>query len=269
LSLSDASSWYLKFWGKAQPFEASGPRWHPLAYHSLDVAAVGIALLQADARLQRRLTHVSMLDEAAVRRWLFLALALHDLGKFAPAFQAKVPELFERQFGADGWQGPNTGHDMDGLLLWQTQLVRRDLVLEAFSAIGEERPHHRRNAITEWIASATCHHGQPRDASSGILSDRFRAEHLAGIDAFIGDVLHLAESTGKPAETPPPEQRTASWFVAGTAVLADWIGSNQIWFPYREADVDLRAYWQDWAMPKARNAVLKAGVVAAQPSVQH
>ena len=36
----------LGFWGKARPVEPSrGPGWHPLAFHGLDVAAVGEALL--------------------------------------------------------------------------------------------------------------------------------------------------------------------------------------------------------------------------------
>ena len=39
----------LDFWGKAQPSDTDhGPEWHPLAYHSLDVAAVGEALLTCD-----------------------------------------------------------------------------------------------------------------------------------------------------------------------------------------------------------------------------
>jgi hypothetical protein len=30
----------LTFWGKAQPLaDQTGPRWHPLAFHALDVAA--------------------------------------------------------------------------------------------------------------------------------------------------------------------------------------------------------------------------------------
>ena len=37
----------LQFWGKAQPRSPeSGPQSHPLAYHCLDVAAVGDALMR-------------------------------------------------------------------------------------------------------------------------------------------------------------------------------------------------------------------------------
>ena len=35
-----------QFWGKAQPHQGKGrAQWHPLTHHSLDVAAVGEALL--------------------------------------------------------------------------------------------------------------------------------------------------------------------------------------------------------------------------------
>lgn len=29
----------LRYWGKAKPRISSGPQWHPLVYHCLDVAA--------------------------------------------------------------------------------------------------------------------------------------------------------------------------------------------------------------------------------------
>ena len=39
----------LRFWGKARPCDPEhGPEWHPLAYHSLDVAAVGAVLLTSN-----------------------------------------------------------------------------------------------------------------------------------------------------------------------------------------------------------------------------
>ena len=121
---------YFRYWGKARPQDADGPRWHPLPYHALDVAAVGLALLDADSRLGPRLSELAALPAEAVRRWLFLALALHDLGKFAPAFQAKAdpvpdgPPLDER--------GPDEGHDLDGLVLWRQRLRRDEALPGAF-----------------------------------------------------------------------------------------------------------------------------------------
>ena len=56
--------------------------------------------------------------------------------------------------------------------------------------------------------------------------------------------------------------KRASFAVAGIAVLADWIGSNQEWFPYFEPVRDLGAYWND-ARERAQRAVREAGVLPA------
>jgi CRISPR-associated endonuclease/helicase Cas3 len=32
---------FFRYWGKADPNYSGEPKWHPLAYHCLDVAAVG------------------------------------------------------------------------------------------------------------------------------------------------------------------------------------------------------------------------------------
>ena len=260
---------YLDYWGKARPATGDGPQWHPLAYHSLDVAAVGCALLEADPRLQARLSAISGLDEAVVPRWTFFALALHDIGKFAPTFQAKEPNLFAALFAVDAWRGPDTGHDQDGLLLWNERLKKRDDVLAVLAAPGTGRPYHRREAVSAWAESAICHHGRPRDCEGLELADRFKVDHLAVVDDFVATILDLAHAIGRAADVPPHDQRTTSWLVAGIAVLADWIGSNQGWFPYRSPGhfADVTVYWRDWAMPRAARAVREAGVVPAAPSV--
>ena len=42
-----------RYWGKARPETSSGPQWHPLVYHSLDVAGCGRKLLEADGIYRR------------------------------------------------------------------------------------------------------------------------------------------------------------------------------------------------------------------------
>ncbi|WP_372694224.1 HD domain-containing protein, partial [Immundisolibacter sp.] len=34
-----------RYWGKADPAYPADPKWHPLVYHCLDVAAVGVEYL--------------------------------------------------------------------------------------------------------------------------------------------------------------------------------------------------------------------------------
>ena len=61
------------------------------------------------------------------------------------------------------------------------------------------------------------------------------------------------------------DAKRASLALAGLAVLADWIGSRQEWFPYREPVEDLESYWSI-ARDRATRAVIEAGVVPAGAS---
>jgi CRISPR-associated endonuclease/helicase Cas3 len=80
------------FWGKARPpAERPSPSYHPLIFHSLDVAAVGRALLSRWPDLAAGLAAALGLEVEAATALLVRLLALHDLGKFARRFQAKSP----------------------------------------------------------------------------------------------------------------------------------------------------------------------------------
>lgn len=84
---------YLQWWGKAQPADLASPSFHPIAYHSLDVAAVVRATLRSRAGARRRASRLlGVGDDDAIALCTALA-ALHDLGKFGNAFQVQTPEL--------------------------------------------------------------------------------------------------------------------------------------------------------------------------------
>jgi len=97
LGLDDAVShdappdWLALYWGKARPRDESSPDWHPLAYHSLDVAAAMAAMLEARPAWLSAVADRSQLSVDEARLRLILAAALHDLGKFADNFQQKAP----------------------------------------------------------------------------------------------------------------------------------------------------------------------------------
>ncbi len=59
---------------------------------------------------------------------------------------------------------------------------------------------------------------------------------------------------------------TASWTMAGLAVLADWIGSNHEAFPFHSEPMELSTYFQDFALPRAHAAVARAGIAPAAPA---
>ena len=58
------------YWGKARPSLALSAQWHPLAYHGLDVAASGHALLAARPQLLTALANAAGQPEPITPRWL-------------------------------------------------------------------------------------------------------------------------------------------------------------------------------------------------------
>ena len=70
----------------------------------------------------------------------------------------------------------------------------------------------------------------------------------AGVDAAHEFIRQAHCLLAPPQDVPALDSghsRRASFAVAGLAVLADWIGSNQEWFPYCEPVQDLETYWND------------------------
>jgi CRISPR-associated endonuclease/helicase Cas3 len=75
----------------------------------------------------------------------------------------------------------------------------------------------------------------------------------------------------EPEALPRPEARASraigagSWPFAGLAVLADWLGSNQAWFPYEAPALGPGAYLEAVARPRAAEAVRRAGIRVQSP----
>lgn len=249
----------LLLWGKARPERDGGPRHHPLLYHLLDVAAAGEALLDASPRLSRRLEEALAVDGAALERSMGFLLALHDIGKLSRLFQAKVPELWPaRLFGPmvpDPARGPNVHHTELGL----------DLLLERCGSslnpvLDGWRNRQRERLLTPILA----HHGWPRAVPPLAMEEAWGAR---GIEVA-SRVLDVLEDLFGPPPLPRPEGERlarASWMLAGLAILADWIGSSQRWFPYAEPEREPSAYFREVARPRAARAVAEAGLGPTAP----
>ena len=89
----DISSACFRYWGKADPEYPGGPKWHPLVYHSLDVAACGQVLFCRQPAWLNNLARLSGFEPAALSPWLVFLLAIHDLGKFGDGFQSLRSDL--------------------------------------------------------------------------------------------------------------------------------------------------------------------------------
>lgn len=255
---------YLSYWGKAQPASEQGPDWHPLAYHGLDVAAVGAALLKSRPQLLAALARASGLPQDLARRWLLFALALHDIGKFACCFQTKVERLFRHQahWSAERPLAVDPGHGRLGIALWEGGCDRagsQDFAsLFGPPGIGSFGIFRKFSA---WFSAAAGHHGRPveKDGLIGCICPTA----LADARAYIEDCATLFDPR-IPEDLPKLKEaaiKRSSWLAAGLTILCDWVGSNQGWFPYTKNEYDLAGYWEI-ATGRARDALAKAGMSA-------
>lgn len=248
---------FLSFWGKAQPLHPDGPGWHSAAFHCLDVAAVGEALLTRHGGLGDALARLLCLSSAEALRLACFLLCLHDIGKFAKKFQAKAPHLYPECFGDDPARVPGRyDHGVGALRLFDADPGLFNL------------PRGTSNRVWRPLISAIFgHHGSPPSPrlNEGLLA--LRPDYgTSGIEAARQFIQQAHALFPLPPELPAldrPGARRASFLLAGIAVLADWIGSSQRWFPYRGWE-DFEAYWED-AQSQAARAVAEAGVLPARP----
>jgi CRISPR-associated endonuclease/helicase Cas3 len=243
------------FWGKAHACETSPIKWHPLIFHMLDVAACAKEMLHRRPGARKAFSKLTGLpEEDATRLAVFLA-ALHDLGKFAAPFQKK----------ADGPIWPfvrpkenihsRSEHDRDGLALWQTSLA---------PGFTDHIWCNGGDFLKKLIGASVGHHGRAVSISDNIIvSELFQAE---GIDAAAATVNALVGLFGVVTicNDPPNDlmAAAASFWFAGYVTVADWAGSNQLYFPYTSPETSLDNYWAV-AQDNAKKAVSSLGLVSA------
>lgn len=244
-------------WGKARGGD-EGPSWHPLVYHSLDVAAVMLRLLEGDPARMAPLLVARAGCAEAIMSGLVAAAALHDLGKFSPGFQRKAPHVppgaARLTVAAD-----DQGHDVLGCHLWQ---IRGQALVPQWADDASDR-------LSRWTAAACCHHGRGRPsakrtvAQDAVARALFSPEDDAAIAAFVSFVFDLPETEHWTGLSAPPDDRTDELWVTGLVTIADWLGSNQErWFPYHEPSHSAADYWPQ-AKRRAEEAVFDAGLVTA------
>ena len=204
-------------WGKID--RLTGER-HHLAHHSADVAAVFRALLEVPAFRQTAERAAGRpLDSGAIECLAALAF-LHDIGKIAPAFQAK------------GWppgHGVTTRDHLRCGWLWLERLTAEQAL--AGNAVHlAEWPD-----IQDWFPLLFAHHGAPVMAPNEYRMGK-ALEDVPGYDWRAADaVMGEALAAWFPAITtaaPPPLTPRFAHHVAGLLALADWIGSDRRVFPF-------------------------------------
>ncbi|MFC0224924.1 CRISPR-associated helicase Cas3' [Serratia aquatilis] len=249
------SATYMRYWGKARKVESdSCDDYHLLAYHCLDVAACGYQLI-----IDNRYHSADILEELGFSRqdaatWFAYFLTMHDIGKFARGFQqlyqhpALVPPAGKIYIAR---------HDSLGFWLWNEHIQRRWLEDDRPLFPGEENKKQWRNSLHIWLQIVTGHHGVPPDASAkGALA--FTPEDLQAAEFYLQDVRKIFQWETFPQQFADKEWRKnlkkQSWILAGLSVLADWLGSNQAYFPFTTTVMPLTEYWEN-AQQRAQTAI--------------
>ena len=259
-----------RFWAKAWPYRQRGPeRIHLLEHHLADVGACFETLL-AQSNIRRSLARsggLDSLDEATAARLALLA-ALHDIGKVNMGFQTQIwrnedfPE--GRQHRSLRWAGHyrelapvmlgENGETTDrffGSLDWWWEATK------SWDDCGGE-------AVCGLFIAALSHHGQPMQLEGGLGHNARLWTSVGDLDPF--DQLQRIGTFVRqwfPAAFEPGGQRLPSrpefqHHFLGLCTLADWIGSNEEWFPFYGQPQD--DYMDAVARRQARDAVRAIGI---------
>jgi len=266
----EATARYWRYWGKADQEIEGSVKWHPFAYHSLDVAAVASAFWSRSPAVRR--TFAVALDAEAsspqLLAWVLFFVSLHDIGKLHALFQVKAPDIL-----------PLTWPELSYAKLIDTAQGHYDHGREGFRlSIAELQswftPKSRRakKAWISWLAAVTGHHGEiPEyddplpDYADSVVKAHDADARRAWVETSAELFLRSAELT---LEDPPPAcNAEARNLIAGFCSLCDWIGSNADVFHYSAPGPSPADYLESRAEQIAREDILqRVGLIApAQP----
>jgi len=225
------------YWGKAgNKKESECNSYHPLIYHSLDVAAVARAWLAQSPSLICHFTRTAQVSDKALKAWILFFLALHDIGKFDIRFQIKVTLLAKEVYGKcpnpiiarNYWHGEYAAywawHDMGERLHWKPDD-------DEFSFLMEDPPGVAFWKTWEpWIRAVAGHHGMeppggiPSGSAPQVSSDIITQDHEARLSFIRAMEKLFLEPAGLTLEDEPPQCNLE--FLAGFCSVCDWLGST-------------------------------------------
>lgn len=250
---------YYRYWGKAKAEESKGPAYHLLPYHCLDVAAVGAYLLSAESDRCRQLAKQLQVESAWLADFFVFCLVLHDLGKFSRAFQGLKEGMSDDLVKPNHRMSYDRRHDSLGFWLWVKSIASELTENFLLDDLDAREIQTLFKYMEPWLEIVTGHHGQPPITQVRKLENYFQPEDKQAALAFVKEVflMLLSDFDGRPLLDKALKKRlqSVSWQLAGIAVLADWLGSNQEYFDYCDQAQSLEDYWFHVALPNAKKAI--------------
>ncbi|MFN0040838.1 MAG: CRISPR-associated helicase/endonuclease Cas3 [Burkholderiales bacterium] len=232
----------FRYWGKADPNYPGTPKWHPLVYHCLDVAAVARTWWDLSPAIRRAFLAAFVQSDSAtdqLQAWMLFFVAMHDLGKFDIRFQLKATDALAAVWG-------RLEKNDHGLALKEIQefdhghagisWARREYANWIVQSDKEQIIWTR---WQPWLSAVTGHHGDFHDAAmEGLLLDtddmlieRDRNARRDFVQAL--EALFLEPAGLSLQDLPLKGSPYARTLLAGYCAVCDWIGSNVDVFEYR------------------------------------
>lgn len=251
---------YFFYWGKAKPSHHA-PNYHLLVYHSLDVAAMGKVILEKNLFYTDAMLAKFQCDKQQFSALFSYLLVLHDLGKFASAFQSLVSVEHSPLVNSQSAFGYDVKHDSLGFALWR--FFESDYA-KSTAQFAQYFADFDVDNLDLLIQVVTGHHGQPPclNSKSMRITNYFTEHDQQAAWQFVEDCRWLLPTT-LPAIASDSERyellKTYSWLLAGITTIADWLGSDQDSFPYRQQPQDLHHYFNNIALPQAHEMLQRIG----------
>ena len=267
---TESSPAYTRFhWAKAEPRDGYPKRIHLLEHHLADVGACFEALLDQPTIRQRlaRSGGLDTLDDATAGR-LSLFAALHDIGKVNIGFQTRI---WEPRYLRGKPRVRRAGHTLD-----VTPVLNRDDTETAkwfFDALGwwwdatESWDGRGGETVCALFVVAVSHHGLPLQLEGKRFANPAVWRSYGDIDPAecVRRIGRLARSWFPEAwdsNSPPlPSAPDFQHMFLGLCTWADWIGSNETWFPFCDGPQD---DYMKKARERAQNAVSDIGLDLSQ-----
>lgn len=250
LKFSDLLPETRAIWAKS-----AEPHGHGLLAHILDVAAVAETIMRRESPQTRTwVANAFGLSDEAAPHWLAAMCGLHDFGKAIPGFQSKWPVGQKADEAAGLRFAPRvslnaTRHDLASAALLRAELARH---FPGSPLIP---------AITQVLGA---HHGyfprpqEMRDAKPMREGTEWAEARMQLFDAYLATLL--------PNESPAIVEialPAVAW-LAGLTSVADWVGSNQDWFPPGERAETLSGHYAQ-ALELAERALDDIGWPSFRP----
>src|SRR5471030_1214826 len=188
---------YLHYWGKAaKSDDQPGDAYHLLPYHSLDVAAVGWHILDPTKPLCRDMASYLDVAPALLQQMLCFSLAIHDIGKFADAFQRLRPFAEYSNLGlpkAIAYDAKLGRHDLLGHVFFD-RFITQHGSSTLFSGVNEHDDRTVKKTLAAIFNAFFSHHGYPAEPGGLQLrrsQDYCNAENWCHCDEFILEAASL------------------------------------------------------------------------------